>query len=120
MPNKVDCKTLGHKNSIPLEPYLKWVRTRSQNLIMPYPHILLVIKEPVMEGDVPYTLLHPNMPTSHEDLQRSWIQLKEERNTYRDHFYAHERKVLELKKQLHEERGLNVYLGTKRKRPWET
>ena len=25
MLNKVDSKTLGHKNSIPLEPYLKWV-----------------------------------------------------------------------------------------------
>ena len=25
MVNKVDSKTLGHKNSIPLEPYLKWV-----------------------------------------------------------------------------------------------
>ena len=29
MPKKVDSKTLGHKNSIPLEPYLKWVRTRA-------------------------------------------------------------------------------------------
>ena len=28
MVNKVDSKTLGHKNSIPLEPYLKWVRDR--------------------------------------------------------------------------------------------
>ena len=25
MVNKVDSETLGHKNSIPLEPYLKWV-----------------------------------------------------------------------------------------------
>ena len=25
MVNKVDSKTLGHKNSIPMEPYLKWV-----------------------------------------------------------------------------------------------
>ena len=29
MLNKVDSKTLGHKNSIPLESYLKWVRTRA-------------------------------------------------------------------------------------------
>ena len=25
MVNRVDSKTLGHKNSIPLEPYLRWV-----------------------------------------------------------------------------------------------
>ena len=55
----MDNKTLGHKNSIPLEPYLKWVRTRAQSLMMPYPHILPVIKESVLEGEVPYTLLHP-------------------------------------------------------------
>ena len=73
MPNKVDSKALGHKNSIPLEPYLKWVRTRAQSLMTPYPSILLVVIEPVMEGEVPYTLLHPDMPTLLEDLQRSWI-----------------------------------------------
>ena len=68
IPNKVDSKTLGHKNSIPLEPYLKWVRTRAKSLMMPYPSILPVIIEPFMEGDVPYTILHPDMPTSLEDL----------------------------------------------------
>ena len=45
--------------------------------------------------------------------------MKKERDTYRDQFYAHERNVLELIKQLHEERGLIVYLSTKRKHPWE-
>ena len=45
--------------------------------------------------------------------------MKKERDTYRDQFYAQERKVLELTKQLQEERRLNVYLGTKRKRPWD-
>ena len=59
MLNKVDSKTLGHKNSIPLEPYPKWVRARAQKLVMPYPSILPVIMEPVVEGDVPYTILHP-------------------------------------------------------------
>ena len=44
--NKVDSKILGHKNSIPLEPYLKWVRTRTQSLMMPYPSILPVIMMP--------------------------------------------------------------------------
>ena len=39
MLNKVDSKTLGHKNSISLKPYLKWVRTRAQSLLMPYPSI---------------------------------------------------------------------------------
>ena len=78
MVNKVDSKTLGHKKSIPLEPYLKWVRTRAQNLMMPYEAILPIIMEPVTEGDVPYTILYPDMTTSLEDLQRAWIQLKGE------------------------------------------
>ena len=99
----MDSKTLGHKNSIPLEPYLKWVRTRTQNIMMPYPYILPMIKEPVMEGEVPYTLLHPNMPPSLEDLQKTWIQLKEEWNTFEASFYASEKKVLELTRRLHEE-----------------
>ena len=99
----MDSKTLGHKNSTPLEPYIKWVRTRTQNLMMPYPYILPVIKEPVMEGEVPYTFLHTDMPASLEDLQKTWIQLKEERNTFEANFYASEKKVLELTRQLHEE-----------------
>ena len=78
MVNKVDNKTLGHNNSIPLEPYLKWVRTRAQNLMMTYESILPIIMEPVVEGDVPYTVLYPDMPTSLEYLQRAWIQLKGE------------------------------------------
>ena len=71
MVNKVDSETLGHKNSIPLEPYLKWVRTRAQSLVMPYPAILPIIMEPVAEGDVPYIVLYPDMPTSLEDFQRA-------------------------------------------------
>ena len=53
MGKKVDGKTLGHKNSIPLEPYLKWVRAHAQNLMMPYEAILPIIMEPIVEGDVP-------------------------------------------------------------------
>ena len=83
MVKKVDSKTLGNKNSIPLEPYLKWVRTRTLNLMMPYEAILLIIKEPVAEGDVPYTVLYPDMLTSLEDMQIAWIQLKEERDTFK-------------------------------------
>ena len=75
---------------------------------MPYPHILPLIKEPVTEGEVPYTILHPNMPTSWEEMQKSWIQLKEERNTFEASFYASEKKVLELTRRLHEEETLNT------------
>ena len=110
----MDSKTLGHKNSIPLEPYLKWVRARAQKLVMPYPSILPVIMEPVVEGDVSYTVLHPDMPTSLEDLQKGWIQLKEERDTFEAQFYASEKRVLELTKKLHEEQSLNAYLVPKR------
>ena len=76
MVNKADSKTLGHKNFIPLEPYLKWVRARAQNLMIPYPAILPIFVEPVAEGNIPYTILHPDMPTEIEELQISWIQLK--------------------------------------------
>ena len=68
MVRKVDSKTLGHKNYTPLEPYLRWLRDRAQKLVMSYPSILLVIMEPVVEGDVPYTVPHPDMLTSLEDL----------------------------------------------------
>ena len=33
---------------------------------------------------------------SWEEMQKSWIQLKEERNTFEANFYASEKKVLEL------------------------
>ena len=117
MVNKVDSKMLGHKNSIPMDPYLKWVRASTQNLMMPYTTILLVIVEPIPEEDVSYTVLHPNMPADLEELQSSWIQMKEERAIFRAQFYTNENKVLELTKQLHEEKNLNVYLDTKRKHP---
>ena len=73
MVNKVDSRTLGHKNFVPLEPYLRWVRARAQSLAIPHPFILPVIVETVVEGYVPYNILHPNMPTSLEDLQKDWI-----------------------------------------------
>ena len=63
-------------NSIPLEPYLKWVRAHAQSLMMLYPAILPVIMEPIAEGDIPYTILHPDMPTDLEEFQKSGIQLK--------------------------------------------
>ena len=63
---------------------------------MPYPAILPIIMEPVTEGDVSYTVLYPDMPTSLEHLQRAWIQLKGEEDTFEAQFYASENKTLEL------------------------
>ena len=71
MVKKIDSETLGHKNYIPLEPYLKWVQALAQSLIMSYPSILPIIVEPTIKGDVPYTILHPDMPTNLEELQKS-------------------------------------------------
>ncbi|CAI8614673.1 unnamed protein product [Vicia faba] len=117
---KNDSKTLGRRNSIPLEPYLKWVRARAQSLMMSYDSILQVILEPVVQVGESRIILHPDMPTNFKELQKSWIQLKEERDTFEAQLYASEKKVLELTKQLHEEMNLNTYLNTKRKRPWGT
>ena len=50
--------------------------------MMPYPAILPVIMEPIAEGDTPYVVLHFNTPTDFKELQKSWIQLKEERDTF--------------------------------------
>ena len=69
--HKSDAKTLGPKNSIPMEPYLQWVRARAQKLMMPYIVVLRVIVEPITKGDIPYTVLHPDMPTYLGELQRS-------------------------------------------------
>ena len=87
---------------------------------MPYPAIRPVIIELEFEGDVPQVILHPDMPTDLEELQKSQIQMKEERDTFETQFYASEKKVLELTKRLHEEQSINAYVGTKRRRPWET
>ena len=81
--------------------------------MMPYPAILPIVVEPVAEGDIPYTILHPNMSIDLEELKRSWIQLKEERDTFEAQFYASEKKVLELTRKLHEERSLHAYIAPK-------
>ena len=114
MVKKTDISALGCKNSIPLEPYLRWVRARAQSLMMPYADILPVISEFVDQEDEPHIISHPDMPTNFEELQKSWIQLKEEQDTFENQFYASEKKVLELTKQLHEERSLNAYIALKR------
>ena len=73
MVNRFGTKALGLKASIPMEPYLQWVRSRAQKLMMPYMAVLLVIVEPTTERGIPYTILHPDMPIDLEELQRSWI-----------------------------------------------
>lgn len=112
---KVERSTLGQKNSIPMEPYLRWVRARAHDLTMPY----LPVGPVIVEGDAPRIIPYPDMPTNFEELKRSWIQLREERDTFEAQFKDNEHKVLELTKQLNEERSLNQYLRPKRSRPWE-
>ena len=73
MVNKVDSDTWGNRNTIPMDPNLKWVRARAQNLMMPYPTILIVIMEPIFKGDVSRTTLNPDMSTDLEEFQKSWI-----------------------------------------------
>ena len=50
------------------------------------------------------------------DCQKSWVQLKEERNSLETSLHASEKKVLELTRLLHEERTLNTYIAPKRMR----
>ena len=78
MVNRSDAKALGPKASIPMEPCLQWVRARAQKLRMSYMVVLPVIVEPTAEGSIPYTILHPDMPTDLGELQRYWIQWKKE------------------------------------------
>ena len=59
--------------------------------MMPYPAFLPKIVEPVAEGDTSYLVLHPDMPTDHEELQKSWVQLKEDWDTFGAQFYASEK-----------------------------
>src|SRR3954468_19923566 len=76
--------------------------------------------EPEVEGYEPQVILHPDMLTDLEELQKSWFQLKEERDTFKAHCQDYERRILELTGQLQEEQQINTFLGAKRKRPWET
>ncbi|XP_058767093.1 uncharacterized protein LOC131640724 [Vicia villosa] len=66
---KYDSKELGQKNSIPLEPYLRWVRIRAQKCIMPYPAVRPVIIEPEFEGDAPQAKKMNPLEQSVKDLQ---------------------------------------------------
>ena len=95
------------------------VRARAQKLGMPYEAVLPVILEHTGEECVPYTVLHPYMPTDLRALKRSWIHLKEERDTYREKYHEQEQKILKLTRKLENERTINDYVSTKGKRPWD-
>ena len=47
-------------------------------------------------------------------MEKSWIQLKEERNAFEANLHASEKKVLELTRLLHEEKTLNTYIAPKK------
>ena len=81
---------------------------------MSYEVVLPVIVEVADEERVPPTILHSYMYTDIGALKRSWMQLREERDTFEAQFYASEKKVLELTRQLHEEQNLNAYIVPKR------
>ena len=86
---------------------------------MPYEAVLSVIVENTDEEGVPPTIFHPYMPTDIGTLKRSWIQLREERDTYREKYHEQEWKILKLTRQLENERVLNGYVSMQGKRPWE-
>ena len=86
---------------------------------MPYEAVLPVIVEIVDEEGVPPTILHPHMPTDIGALKRSWMQLREERDTYREKYHEQERKILKLTRKLENEQILNDYVSTNGKRQWE-
>ena len=102
-----------------MEPYLRWVRIRAQKLGMPYEAVLPIIVEVANEEGVLPTILHPYMPTDIGALKRSWMQLREERDAYREKFNEQEQKIQKLTRQLENEQILNDYVRTDKKRPWE-
>ena len=88
-----DPHELGPKTSLPMEPYLRWVRIHAQKLGMPYEVVRPVILEVANEEGVLPTILHPYMPTDIGALKRSWMQLSEERDSYRERFNEQEQKI---------------------------
>ena len=86
---------------------------------MPYEAVRPIILESPDKDGVPPTVLPPQIPTDFDTMKRSWAQLKEERDFYREKFNEQERKIHKLTKQLEEERVLNDYIRTEKRRPWE-
>ena len=85
--HRSDPHELGMKTSLPMEPYLRWVRIRAPKLGMPYEAVLPVIVENANEEGVSPTVLHPYMPTDIGALKRLWIQLREEWDTYGEKYH---------------------------------
>ena len=117
--HRFDPHELGAKTSLLMELYLRWVRIRAQKLGMPYEAVLPITLEVADKEGVPPTILHPYMPTDIRALKRSWIQLREERDTYKEKYHEKEQKIQKLTRQLENEKILNDYVRTDRKRPWE-
>ena len=59
---------------------------------MPYEAVRPVTLEVANEEGVLPTILHPCMPADIGTLKRSWMQLQEERDSYRERFNEQEQK----------------------------
>ena len=86
---------------------------------MLYEAVFPVIVEVADEEGVRPTILHPYMPTDIGALKKSWMQLREERDTYREKYHEQERKIQKLTRQLENKQILNDYVRTDKKIPWE-
>ena len=86
---------------------------------MSYEVVLPIMVEVADEEGVPPTILHPYMPTDIGALKRSWMHLREERDTYQENYHEQEQKIQKLTRQLEKEQIINDYVSTKGKRPWE-
>ena len=86
---------------------------------MPYEAVRPVILEYPDKDGAPPTVLPPQIPTDYETLKRYWSQLREERDSYREKFNEQELKIQKLTKQLENERALNDYIRTEKRRPWD-
>ena len=117
----MDCATLGEFCDLAWQfSWRIWEgKFWGTTLGMPYEAVLPVIVERADEEGVPYTVIHPYMPTDLGALKRSWIQLKEERDTYREKYHEQERKILKFTRQLENEWTITDYVSMKGKRPWD-
>ena len=102
-----------------MESYYRWVCIRAQKLGMPYEAVRPIILEYPDRDGAPPTVLPPQIPTDVDTLKRSWAQLQEERDSYREKFNEQELKIQKLTKQLENERALNDYIRTEKRRPWD-
>ena len=108
---------------------LPWSLLISANIIIENSLILQLPSQPMdllfllveianEEGVLP-TTLHPYMPTDIGALKRTWMQLRDERDSYREKFNKQEQKIQKLTKHLENEWILNDYVCTEKKRLWE-